>query len=315
MLDGGESMTDAMTLDALVDPQAELEQLADGFWFTEGPTWNHPTQELVFSDIPGDKRWRWTEQDGLTQLMHPTFKGNGLVFEDDGSLLVCEQVTSCVIRVRPDGVRELVAYHLDGKYLNSPNDIVTRSDGGIYFTDPNYGRWAGPFGSGRENELDFQGVFRVERDGSGLRNLVDRAEFEQPNGLCFSPDEAILYVNDSPVGEIKAFDVAPDGSLSDPRLFFRGIGDGTIEGGTPDGMKCDEHGNVWCTGPGGVWVIDPAGRQIGLLEVPEVVGNLVWGGPDLRSLFLTASDKLYVVRTLVAAATLPNHGSAPRSPA
>jgi gluconolactonase len=294
-------------MDGLIDPGAELRLLADGFWFTEGPTWHHGRQELVFSDIPGDGRFRWTEAGGLEKLMGPTFKGNGLVFEPDGSLLVCEQVTSTVVRVLDDGRRELVAYHLDGAYLNSPNDIVTRFDGTIWFTDPNYGRWDGPFGTGRKNELDFQGVFRVDRDGANLTLVCARDEFEQPNGLCFSPDESVLYVNDSPVGEIKAFDVTPDGGLANPRLFFSGIGDGTIEGGTPDGMKCDEHGNVWCTGPGGVWVIDPAGRQLGLLEVDEVVGNLVWGGEDLRSLFLTASDKLYVVRTLVAAAPLPNH--------
>ncbi len=240
---------DALTLDGLIAPDAELVQLADGFWFTEGPTWNGPTQELVFSDIPGDKRLRWTEAGGLELLMEPTFKGNGLVFEDDGSLLVCEQVSSTVMRVRRDGVRELVAYHYEGKYLNSPNDIVTRSDGTIWFTDPGYGRWDGPFGAGRKQELDFQGVFRVHRDGGDLTLVCDRDEFEQPNGLCFSPDESILYVNDSPVGEIKAFDVSPAGETSNARLFFSGIGDGTIEGGTPDGMKCDELGNVWCTGP------------------------------------------------------------------
>ncbi len=304
------SCGETAALAALVDPSAKLKQLADGFWFTEGPTWYHPRRELVFSDIPRDVRWRWTERAGLEKVMSPTFKGNGLVFEDNGCLLVCEQVSSCVVRVHPDGARELVAYHLDGRYLNSPNDIVVRSDGVIYFTDPNYGRWSGPFGVGRECELDFQGVFRVERDGSGLELIVERGEFQQPNGLCFSPDESVLYVNDSPVGEIKAFDVDSDGWLSNPRLFFSAIGDGTIEGGTPDGMKCDELGNVWCTGPGGVWVISPVGDLVGIVKVPEIVGNLVWGGEDLRSLFLTASDKLYVIRTLVAAAPLPAHGSA-----
>lgn len=294
-------------MEALIDPAEALTQLADGFWFTEGPTWSGARAELVFSDIPNDKRWRWTERGGLELLEHPNFKGNGLVFEDDGSLLVCEQVSSCVVRVRPDGVRELVAFHYEGSYLNSPNDIVVRSDGSIYFTDPSYGRWHGPFGCGREPELDFQGVFRVARDGSDLTLVSARDEFQQPNGLCFSPDESILYVNDSPVGEVKAFDVAADGSLGNPRLLFSGIGDGTIEGGTPDGMKCDEHGNVWCTGPGGVWVIDPGGEQLGLVEVPEVVGNLVWGGADLRTLYLTASDKLYSIRTRVAAAPLPSN--------
>jgi len=168
---------------------------------------------------------------------------------------------------------------------------------------------------GRECDLDFQGVYRVNQDGSGLELVVKRDEFNQPNGLCFSPDEAILYVNDSPVGEIKAFDVHDDGSLSNPRLLFSGIGDGTTGGGTPDGMKCDELGNIWCTGLGGVWVVAPSGDFLGILRVPEVVGSLVWGGEDLRLLFLTASDKLYCIRTLVAGAPLPAHGqTASRTP-
>jgi gluconolactonase len=301
-------MTDTGQLAALIAPDAELVRLADGFWFTEGPTWRPSEQELVFSDIPRDTRWRWTESDGLETLETPNYKGNGLVFEDDGSLLVCEQVTSSVIRIRPDGAREVVAFHFEGNYLNAPNDIVTRSDGAIYFTDPIYGRWDGPFGVGRKPELDFQGVYRVDRDGSNLTLACDRGEFQQPNGLCFSPDESILYVNDSPAGEIKAFDVATDGSLSSGRVLLSGIGnDAGAGGGEPDGMKCDEHGNVWCTGFGGVWVISPSGERLGVVEAPEVVGNLVWGGEDLKTLYLTASDVLYSVRTLVAAAPLPSH--------
>jgi len=137
--------------------------------------------------------------------------------------------------------------------------------------------------------------------------VVSTGEFEQPNGLCFSPNESLLYVNDSPRGQIKAFPRSPDGSLGAGRLFYDGVGTGDIEGGTPDGMKCDERGNVWCTGPRGVWVIDPAGELLGVVQVPEVVGNLVWGGKDLRTLLLTSSTSLFAVRTRVASAPLPYH--------
>ncbi|HEY4277292.1 MAG TPA: SMP-30/gluconolactonase/LRE family protein [Conexibacter sp.] len=301
------SSAESSALDALIEPGAELVKLGDGFWFTEGCSWSARRRELVFSDIPSDVRWRWTEAGGMERLLAPNFKGNGTVFEEDGSLLVCEQVSSCVTRFTPEGRHEVVAFQYEGKYLNSPNDIVVRSDGSIWFTDPNYGRWPGDFGLGRDCDLDFQGVYRMERDGSRLTLVVERGEFQQPNGLCFSPDESVLYVNDSPVGELKAFDVAADRTLGPARLIHRGIGDGTVTGGTPDGMKCDERGNVWCTGPGGVWVIAPDGELIGVYPVREVVGNLVWGGDDLRTLFLAASDVVYSLRTAVAAGRLPSH--------
>lgn len=291
----------------LLDVDQERRLLGDGFWFTEGPAWNHRDQFLMFSDIPNDTRWRWSESDGVEQAMKPNFKGNGMVFEPDGSLLVCEQVSSCVTRFGPGGEHGVVAFHYEGRYLNSPNDIVTHSDGGIYFTDPNYGRWPGDFGCERACELDFQGVFRVPPGGGDPQLVVSEREFEQPNGLCFSPDETRLYVNDSPVGEIKVFPVAADGSLGAGQLFFEGVGTGVIEGGTPDGMKCDELGNVWCTGPGGIWVIDPAGELLGIVATAEVPGNLVWGGEDLRTLLVTCSSTLLALRTEVASAPLPYH--------
>lgn len=291
----------------LVDVDQEPRRLGDGFWFTEGPAWNHRDQFLMFSDIPADTRWRWSEADGVSEAMKPNFKGNGMVFEPDGSYLVCEQVSSCVTRFRPDGSSEIVAFHYQGKYLNSPNDIVTHSDGSIYFTDPNYGRWPGDFGCGRETDLDFQGVYRIPPGGGDCELVVPKGEFEQPNGLCFSPDESLLYINDSPPGDIKVFPVNADGSLGEGRLFFGGIGKGDIGEGTPDGMKCDELGNVWCTGPKGVWVIDTAGELLGIVPTPEVVGNIVWGGEDLKTLLMTTSSLLLSVRTKVAAGALPYH--------
>ena len=183
--------------------------------------------------------------------------------------------------------------------------VVSAKDGAIYFTDPNYGRWAGAFGWERTCDLDFQGVFRVPPGGGDAELVVEPGEFEQPNGLCFSPDESIMYVNDSPRTHVKAFDVAEDGSLVGGRVLIDGIGTGETGKGSPDGMECDEHGNVWCSGGGGIWVVAPDGEHLGIVRVPEVCGSLAWGGDDLKDLFVMGSDKLYRLRTLVASAPLP----------
>lgn len=294
-------------LGSLLDPAAELVEFGSGYRFTEGPAWSVAEQALIFSDIPGDTRYRWTAEGGMEVLLTPNEKGNGMVYEEGGSYLVCESDTSMVTRFRGAGGREVLASHFEGKELNSPNDIVTRADGSIYFTDPNYGRWNDEIGVKRDPELDFQGVFRVSRDGAQLDLVVPRDEFEQPNGLCFSPDESLLYVNDSPRCQIKVFDVRPDGSLGSSRSFFEGIGTGAVGASTPDGMKCDERGNIWASGPGGLWVIDPVGEQLGLIETPEFPGNLAWGGPELRDLFICSSTTVVVLKTKVASAPLPCH--------
>jgi gluconolactonase len=291
----------------LVDPGAEVERVATGFTFTEGPIWNRDGEFLLFSDMPGDVRRRWSERDGVQEVRRPNNKGNGMVYDADGNLLVCEHATSLLVRERSDGERETVASHFRGKELNSPNDVITRSDGTIYFSDPTFGR-VPVFGVERDVELGFQGVYRVPPGGGEPELAVPEDEFEQPNGLCFSPDESLLYINDSPRALIRVYDVAPDGTLSNSRLFFEGIGRGVIAEGIPDGMKCDERGNVWVTGPGGVWVISPAGERLGVIEVPENTGNLAWGGPDWRTLYIPSSTSLYRIRTKVASARLPYHG-------
>jgi gluconolactonase len=234
----------------------------------------------------------------------PTYKGNGMAYEADGSLLVCEQVTSSLIRIRPDGAREVVAMHYQGKYLNSPNDVIVRSDGSVYFTDPNYGRWDVPVGVGRKCELDFQGVYRVPPGGGDCELVVAQKEFEQPNGLAFSPDESVMYVNDR--RDLKAYDVAPDGSLSNVRTVHDDMGSsGTPGNGNPDGMEVDALGNIWCTARGGIWVIAPSGDLLGIIETPAVSGSLVWGGEDLRSLFVCTSTTMHVIRTKVGPAPIP----------
>jgi gluconolactonase len=309
----------------LVDPDAPLTLIGSGYQFSEGPAWSPREQCLYFSDIPGDARWRWTEADGMTLDARPTFKANGLALDAEGNLLSCEQVTSTVVRLRPDGARDLVAFHYGGRYLNSPNDIVTRrADGSIYFTDPDYGRWNDWIGQERSRELGFRGIYRAAHAGDGeAQLLVAEDEFDQPNGLCFSPDEAVLYVNDSGRAQIKAFAVAVDGSLSNGRIFFDGIGlsfgeddsdaikaakhQEVHDAGAVDGMKCDERGNVWVTGPGGVWIITPRAQRVGVIRAPEVVGNLTWGGEDLHTLFLMTSTTAHSLRTLVGPAPLVQH--------
>ncbi len=282
----------------LVAEDAEVERLATGFTFTEGPVW-HPTGHyLLFSDMPADVRRRWSEAEGVVEVMRPSNKCNGMTYDADLNLLVCEHASSSVVREYPDGRRETIASHFRGKELNSPNDIVVRSDGSIYFSDPWYGRMP-VFGVERERELGFQGVYRIPPGGGELELVVAEDEFDMPNGLCFSPDETLLYINDTPRAHIKVFEVAADGSLSGGRLFFEGIGTGVIEEGIPDGMKCDERGNIWVTGPKGVWVISPQGEHLGVIEVPENVGNLAWGGTDWTWLFLPSSTSLYRLRTRV----------------
>jgi gluconolactonase len=290
--------TKSEALRELVDENAEVEKLGTGFTFTEGPIWNAEGEFLLFSDMPADIRRRWSESEGVVEVRNPSNKCNGMTYDAEGNLLVCEHATSSLVRERPDGTRETVASHYRGKELNSPNDVTVRSDGSIYFSDPWYGRMP-VFGVERERELGFQGVYRIPPGGGEPELVVAEDGFEQPNGLCFSPDESLLYINDTPRAHIKVFDVAADGSLSNGRMFFEGVGSGVIEEGIPDGMKCDERGNIWVTGPGGVWVISPEGEHLGVIEVPEGVGNLTWGGDDWHTLFMPSTTSLYRVRTKV----------------
>ena len=286
----------------LVARGSEVERLATGFTFTEGPIWN-PDGYLLFSDMPGNVRRRWDPDGGVVEVMNPSNKCNGLAIEPDGNLLVCEHVTSSLVREHPDGSRETIASHYDGKELNSPNDVVVKRDGSILFSDPWYGRMPG-YGVERERELGFQGVYRIPPGGGELQLLAD--DYEQPNGLCFSPDESLLYINDTPKAHIRVYDVAADGSIENGRLFFEGIGTGVVEEGIPDGMKCDERGNIWVTGPGGIWVISAAGEHLGVIGVPENTGNLCWGGPDWRTLYIPSSTSLYGIRTEVGPPPLPH---------
>ena len=283
---------------SLIDEYAPVLQIATGCMFTEGPIWHPQDHHLLFSDMPGDVRRKW-DKSGLREVLRPSNKTNGMTYDRDLNLVVCEHSTSAVVRTTVDGRREVLTTHYEGKELNSPNDLCIKSDGTIYFTDPWYGRMP-VYGVERPRQLGFQGVYRILPGKVGLEPelLVDRYTFSQPNGLCFSPDEKRLYVNDTEQANIRVFDVNGDGTLSTGRMFASGIKD-SLKPGVPDGMKCDQQGNIWCTAPGGLWVYNDQAVLIGKVSVPELAANLHWGGHDWRTLFVCATTSVYSVQTKV----------------
>ena len=268
-----------------------VEPVAGGFGFTEGPIWHPRQKHLTFSDMPGDEMRRWTPAGGVVSFRKPSHMANGNTYDRQGRMLTCEHATSRVTRTEANGEIRVLATHYQGKQLNSPNDIVIRSDGSIYFSDPMYGRMP-YYGVERPSELGFRGVYRMAEDGSGLTLLGE--DFAQPNGLCFSRDEQRLFINDTERGHIRVFDVGSDGLLSGGSVWAAVTGAGE---GAPDGMKIDSDGNLYCCGPGGLHVFSPGAQSLGVIRVPEVVANFTWGGNDLRTIFLTASTTLYRVRT------------------
>lgn len=271
----------------LVPEGAKIEKVAGGFNFTEGPLW-HKDGFLIFSDIPADAIVKVTPQGGVTPYREISGNSNGLTFDSLGRLIRCEHGNRRVSRETRGGHVTVLASKFDGKRLNSPNDIVVKSDGSIYFTDPPYGV------KPDERELDFQGVYRISAIGK-LTLLAD--DFDRPNGLAFSPDEKILYIADSSAHQhIRAFDVLPDETLANGRVFANMK---TGEQGAPDGMKVDVEGNVWATGPGGVWVFDPSGKHLGTIKPPEIPANCAWGDSEGKTLYMTARTGIYRIRTNV----------------
>jgi gluconolactonase len=263
-----------------------LDRVASGFGFTEGPVWRG--DELLFSDIPNSRTIRYRslpEGPEVTTFRHPTGNANGMTLDRQGNLIACEHAARRVSRVDHHGQAELVVDAYQGKRLNSPNDVVVRSDGSIFFTDPPYGLRNRTEGK----ELPFNGVFCLKLDGT-LLVVVD--DFELPNGLAFSPNEKTLYVDDSARFHIRSFDVAADGTLTGGAVWAE-MDNPNDEPGVPDGMKVDSEGHVFCTGPGGVWVYDTNSRLLGRITMPEVTANLAWAGDDWRTLYLTASTSLY----------------------
>ncbi|MEM5585686.1 isochorismatase family protein [Roseibium sp. AS2] len=282
----------------IIDVNEPVRHLGTGFIFTEGPLWHPVENHLIFSDMPGDVRRKYVPGQGISEIARPSNKGNGMTYDADLNLLICEHATSSVVRVNRDGTRETLCSKFAGKELNSPNDIVVANDGSIYFTDPTYGRQE-HFGVPRPTQLDFQGVYRLppgHRPGDEPQLVVDKYLFGQPNGLCFSPCGKWMWVNDTDQANIRMFDVADDGHLTNGRLFAGGIRDDQLAG-LPDGMKADQDGNLYVTAPGGVWVYSFHGELLGKITCPEMVANMHWGGDDWSTLFLCASTSLYSVRT------------------
>jgi len=284
----------------LIPADAALEKIAEGFQFTEGPLWDARQGCLLFSDILGNRIYRWSPRDGVSVWREPSGMSNGLTFDRQGRLCACEHGNRRVSRTEADGTVEVLADRFEGKRLNSPNDLVFRSDGTLYFTDPPYGLTP-PYGmEGQQAELDFHGVFRLTPDGA---LVVEQDDFDRPNGLAFSPDEKRLYIADTSQYHVRVFDVAPDGSLAGGRIFVELRGEG---GGRPDGMKVDSRGNLWCTGPGGVWVFSPEGEHLGSIRVPErQTANVAWGQSGQEPtepwtwLYLTSHVSVYRLRVSV----------------
>jgi sugar lactone lactonase YvrE len=273
------------SLDDIVD--GELELIADGHMFTEGPIWS-PDGYLLFSDIPANTIYRWSEGEAPSAFITPSGNSNGLAFDAMGRLLAAEHGNRRISRRTIGQDAETVVDQYDGNKLNSPNDLVVRSDGTIYFTDPPYGIQQ------NQQELDFQGVFRIDPQGA-LSLVAD--DFDRPNGIALSPDELKLYVADTNGEHVRVFDVQPDGSAVGGDVFIDLASDLP---GNPDGMAVDVFGDLYVSGGGGVRVITPAGELLGTIDVPESVTNCKFGDPDGQALFITAPPKVYRIRLKVA---------------
>ncbi len=277
---------------SVVGDSSEVEQVATGFIFTEGPVWDPRTGSLIFSDMPGDIMRRWSPASGVEVFRQPCNKANGNTWDLQGRLLTCEH-GSRVTRTEDDGSITVLATHFDGRELNSPNDLTVRSDGTIYFSDPTYGRMEG-FGFPREQDMDVQGVYRITPDGNEVSQVA--SDFAQPNGIAFSLDESKLFVNDTDRGHVRVFHVQEDGSATGGEVWAEVTGEGE---GVPDGLKVDSEDNLYTTGPGGIHVFAPDATDLGVIAIPEHIANFTWGDEDLRTLYVTASTSVYRLRVNV----------------
>ena len=276
---------DAAEFKNLFAAGARVERLATGFQFVEGPAW-HCDGYLIFSDIEANELKRWDPKGGVTTFRAPSNHANGNSFDRQGRLLTAEHASHRISRTSPDGQVETLVEEFEDKPLNSPNDLVEKSDCTIWFTDPTYGL------APRKMEQAGKFVYRFDPRTRELAALLK--DFDQPNGLCFSPDEAKLYVADSgKPRHIRVFDVDQDGTVTNGRLFA------TIDKGVPDGIRCDRDGRVWSSSGDGAQVFAPDGRLIARILLPEPAANLSFGGPTGTMLFLTARRSLYAVETLL----------------
>jgi gluconolactonase len=269
----------------LIPKSAKLDTVGTGFGFTEGPVWD-PAGFLYVSDEEQNKIYKLS-LDGKKSELIALGDPDGSTYDREHRLIDCASVLRAIIRISPVGKYETLADQFDGKKFNSPNDAVLGPDGALYFTDPTL-----DLPKGEKQELAFQGVFRL--DSSGKVTLLIR-ELSQPNGLAFSPDGKKFYVDDSEQRNIRVYDFRAGGSLSNGRVF--GEEPGGKDDGVPDGIKLDSKGNLYVTGPGGIWIWDSQGRHLGTIVMPEQPANLAWGGPQLSTLYITATTSVYKLET------------------
>jgi gluconolactonase len=269
----------------LIDKDAKFEKFAGGFGFTEGPMWD-PAGFVYVSDEEKNKIYR-AYPDGHVEELISLGDPDGNTFDRRHRLITTASELRAILAITPDGKYTVLANQYDGKKLNTPNDVIVGPDGALYFTDPTL-----DFVEGEKSELGFQGVYRLAADGK--LTLLTK-DIQQPNGLAFTPDGKKFYVDDDDQKNIRAYDVAPDMSLTSGRVFGSEAGD--KGDGVPDGMKLDVNGNMFVTGPKGIWVWTPDGKHIGTIVIPEQPANLTWGDADYGTLYITATTSVYKVRT------------------
>ena len=289
-------------LERIVSSGAPVAELSNGYGGengpAEGPLWWHEGGYLLFSDIHNNRRMKWAAQDGVSLFLEPTNRANGLTRDPSGRLLACEHLTRRVTRMEPDGSITVVASNYRGRRLNRPNDVIVSSRGDIYFTDPGF--------PAPGMDLDWNGVYHVTPDLGTITLIV--WDFSRPNGLALSPDESVLYINDTRRRHIRAFDLEPNGMplIATDRVFCDLGGE---REGNPDGMKVDTEGNVYCGGSGGIWVMDPAGKHLGIIVHGEAsTTNMAFGGDDWKTLYYTTRHTLGHVPVNVPGLPVPAGG-------
>jgi gluconolactonase len=292
----------APELEKIISTSEPIQELADGFGGpqgpAEGPVWWKEGGCLLFSDIHNDRRMKYVPSHGVSVFQEPTNRANGLTRDLQGRLLACEHDSRRVTRQELDGSLTVIANSFQGRRLNRPNDVVVKSDGCIYFTDP-WTHQSPP----EQWDLTFAGVYRITPDLGTLSLLID--DFILPNGLAFSPDERVLYINDSRRRHIRAFDLLPNGTLA--KQTDRVFADlGGEESGVPDGMKVDMEGNVYCGGAGGIWIMDPRGTKLGrIVHGAPATTNLAFGGDDWKTLYFTSRNHLGAVNVKIPGVPVP----------